>query len=63
MSKRGFTHYVVFVGICPGIYDSWDQCKQYVLGVSMSKYKGYHSYEAASKAFQEYNNQHKMIKP
>ncbi len=45
--------YVVWNGTNPGIYDSWSECQQNIVGVSNVRYKGFRSLEEARKAFSE----------
>lgn len=43
--------YVVWVGLKPGIYHHWSDCKAQIEGVEQAKYKSFDSYEEAKKAF------------
>ena len=43
--------YVVWVGLIPGIYHHWSECKIQIDGVEQAKYKSFESYEEAEKAF------------
>lgn len=55
MAKSKF--YVVWEGKKPGIYTSWDACKQQVEGVAQARYKSFESAEEAAKAFRgDYRN-------
>jgi ribonuclease HI len=47
MKKSKNQFYVVWKGIEPGIYDSWDQCKKQVAGYPEARYKGFVSLEEA----------------
>ena len=49
MAKNKF--YVVWAGRNPGIYDSWDTCKQEVNGFEGAKYKGFPDRTSAEAAF------------
>lgn len=49
MAKKKF--YVVWKGVKPGIYDSWDDCKAQVSGFENALYKSFASLEEARKAF------------
>lgn len=49
--KKSF--YVVWQGLNPGIYNSWEECLLQVKGVQGAKYKGYESREEAEIAFSE----------
>jgi len=51
MAKKNF--YVVWNGIEPGVYDTWDDCKAQVQGYDGAIYKSFPSKEAAEKAFGE----------
>lgn len=51
MAKRNF--YVVWNGVIPGIYKTWDECKAQVSGYDGAIYKSFPTLEAANKAFQE----------
>ncbi len=46
-----FKYYVVWQGHAPGVYDSWEECKQQVEGFAGAKYKSFNNKEAAVKAF------------
>jgi len=50
-SKSKF--YVVWQGLNPGIYESWDECRKQVSGVEGAKYKSFSSMEEAEEAFSE----------
>ncbi len=45
--------YVVWQGLNPGIYCSWEECLLQVKGVQGAKYKGFESREEAETAFSE----------
>jgi ribonuclease HI len=47
---RRFTHYVVWKGRKPGVYDSWSECYEQVNGYSGPVYKGFHSRGEAKEA-------------
>lgn len=47
--KRKF--YVVWKGLSPGIYDSWQECEAQVQGFAGARYKSFNSIEAATEAF------------
>jgi ribonuclease HI len=42
---------VVWEGVTPGIYPSWDEAKYHVLGYSKSKYKSYDTLAEAQVAY------------
>lgn len=43
--------YVVWQGLSPGIYDSWEECRLQVEGFAGAKYKSFNSIEEATAAF------------
>lgn len=49
MAKKKF--YVVWKGVKPGIYSSWDDCKAQVSGFEDALYKSFPTQEEAEKAF------------
>lgn len=52
MSKKNKNKfYVVWDGVNPGIYDSWETCKVQINGYLNAKYKAFESEEEAKKAF------------
>lgn len=55
MSKKGAKqkYYVVWVGLKPGIYESWDECQEQVTGFEGAKYKSFTSKQEAEEAFEE----------
>jgi len=44
-------YYVVWVGVNPGIYDSWDTCNLQIKGYPGAKYKSFKSKEEAEAAY------------
>lgn len=50
--------YVVWKGLQPGIYDSWEECRKQVHGVEGAQYKAFESLEEAQKAQQEAPQKH-----
>ncbi|MBE2940304.1 viroplasmin family protein [Anoxybacillus flavithermus] len=44
-------YYVVWQGAKTGIFSSWDECKQYVIGIPGAKYRSFLSKEEAEQAF------------
>ncbi|MBR2981412.1 MAG: ribonuclease H family protein [Odoribacter sp.] len=64
-SKNKF--YVVWQGVNPGIYCSWEECLLQVKGVQGAKYKGFETREEAETAFCEgpplYSPKHKKEEP
>ena len=51
MAKNKF--YVVWNGIHPGIYDTWEECKLQVTGFENAKYKSFETNEAARDAYEK----------
>lgn len=49
MANKKF--YVVWDGVKPGIYDSWDECQQNIKGYPNAKYKSFPTRQAAEEAF------------
>lgn len=50
MSKQKY--YVVWNGVCPGIYTSWTDCKLQINGYAGAVYKSFDSKEEAEQAYQ-----------
>lgn len=48
-NRRKF--YVVWEGVAPGIYDSWEECKLQVQGYQGARYKAFDSLEGATEAY------------
>ncbi|KAK7287167.1 hypothetical protein RIF29_00261 [Crotalaria pallida] len=46
--------YVVFEGLNPGVYRSWDECEQQIHGVSGNKHKSFSTEEEANEEFRKY---------
>lgn len=46
--------YVVWVGVNPGIYDSWDSCKLQIQGYPDAKYKSFKSLKEAEDAYADH---------
>src|SRR5689334_11448501 len=53
MGKEKNKYYVVWQGLSPGIYKSWDDCQKQINGFAGAKYKGFKTYEAAIEAFKK----------
>ncbi len=51
-------YYVVWQGHAPGIYDTWEECKQQIEGFPNAKYKSFTSKDQATKAFRENYDDH-----
>ena len=59
MAQKKF--YVVWKGVKPGIYNSWDDCKSQVSGFENALYKSFPTLEEAEKAFS--SNPWKSLNP
>lgn len=44
-------YYVVWEGLSPGVYDSWEECNLQIKGVKGAKYKAFNTQEEAVEAF------------
>lgn len=53
MATKKPKFYVVWKGRMPGIYDSWEKCKEQVLHYEDARYKSFESRAAAQKALEE----------
>ena len=51
MAKKNF--YVVWNGVKPGVYNSWDECKKQINGYDGAIYKSCPSKELAERAYYE----------
>ena len=51
MAKKNF--YVVWNGVKPGVYNSWDECKKQINGYDGAIYKSFPSKELAERAYNE----------
>ena len=49
MAKKRF--YVVWNGLVPGIYKSWDECQEQIKGVKQALYKSFDTLEEAERAY------------
>lgn len=56
MATRKF--YVVWEGRSPGIYDSWEECKDQIDGFPGARYKAFPSQDAATEAFRGDSSEH-----
>jgi ribonuclease HI len=56
MAKDKF--YVVWQGVKPGIYSSWEECRKQVFGFENARYKSFPSMAEATKAFSEHPWKH-----
>lgn len=55
---ENYKYYVVWAGFAPGVYDSWEECKQQIDGYQGAKYKSFKSKDAAVKAFRGDASEH-----
>lgn len=53
MGKEKNNFYVVWKGLKPGIYKSWNDCQKQINGYAGAKYKGFKTQQLAQKAFNE----------
>jgi len=53
MGKDKNRFFVVWKGIKPGIYESWQECQEHIRGYPNARYKGFKTYEGAKKAYEE----------
>jgi len=44
-------YYVVWIGVTPGIYESWDECNLQIKGFPGAKYKSFKTKDAAEEAY------------
>lgn len=51
MAKASPKFYVVWKGLKPGIYTSWEECKNQTQGFEGAAYKGFPTFEEAKKAY------------
>lgn len=67
MGKSKNNFFVVWDGKTPGIYDSWEKCKQQIHGYAGAKYKGFESHNEAVEAYNspywEYVGKNAVRKP
>lgn len=50
MAKKS-KYYVVWNGVKPGIYNTWEDCQRQITGFEKARYKSYDSYESALLSF------------
>jgi len=62
MVGKSKKYYVVWVGVKPGVYDSWSECQAQIKGFPAAKYKSFKTKEQASKAFHESAADHVGVK-
>ncbi|MCL4128224.1 UNVERIFIED_CONTAM: hypothetical protein GTU68_014842 [Idotea baltica] len=63
MSKKKKKFYVVWNGVTPGIYKSWDQCNRQIKGYPGALYKSYDSEVEANEAYQSGPTKVSLSKP
>lgn len=51
-------YYVVWYGLSPGIYDSWEECKAQIEGVKGAKYKSFPDLVTATEAYRGDPSEH-----
>ena len=51
-------YYVVWEGVTPGIYDSWDKCQLQIKGYPGARYKSFKTREEATAAFSGHASDH-----
>ncbi|MCL4113882.1 UNVERIFIED_CONTAM: hypothetical protein GTU68_028219 [Idotea baltica] len=57
MAKKKQKYYVVWQGVTPGIYTSWNDCQLQIKGYPAAKYKSFPSLSEAEAAYgEDYNN-------
>lgn len=61
MAKKKF--YVVWNGVHPGIYDTWEECKLQVTGFENAKYKSFETNEAARDAYEKGHTAFQRVTP
>ena len=49
MAKKKY-YYTIWSGLQTGVFDEWDGCKDFVLGVSYAQYEKFATYEEAQEA-------------
>lgn len=54
-------YYVVWYGLAPGVYDSWEECQQQITGVKGARYKSFPTLEAAVEAFRGSDQENEAI--
>ena len=51
MGKKRY--YVVWKGLVPGVYDTWDECRIQIEGVKQALYKSFATLAEAERAYSE----------
>ncbi len=52
MAKKNKKYYVVWKGRKPGVYDTWEKCKEQIFQFENAEYKSFPTKKAAEKAFE-----------
>jgi ribonuclease HI len=52
--KNTKKYYVVWKGLQPGVYDTWEACKRQVMGFDKALYKSFETHEAALRAYKDH---------
>ncbi len=55
---KKYKYYVVWDGLAPGVYDSWEECRLQIEGYKGAKYKAFDTKEAAIEAFRGMPEEH-----
>jgi len=64
MAKKKQKYYVVWQGVTPGIYTSWNDCQLQIKGYPAAKYKSFPTLAEAEAAFgEDYNSHYGQAKP
>lgn len=58
MAKINRKYYVVWQGITPGIYASWEECQKQIVGYEGARYKSFEAIEEAERAIKEPFHKH-----
>ena len=59
--SRRHAAYVVFEGVKPGVYTTWEETEAQVKGYRNNKYKGFPSLEKAGRAYHRYLKEKKAM--
>ncbi len=59
--SRRHAAYVVFEGVKPGVYTTWEETEAQVKGYRNNKYKGFPSLEKAGRAYHRYLKEKKTV--
>ena len=53
--KAKYTHFVVYVGRTPGVYETWAETQEQVSGFSGNRHKGFTSYAEAKASYKAFS--------